>query len=265
MLNDFEQLIHDAEQANFSGWDFTFLHERLIEDPLPWNYLHRIRDHISTAIAMLDLCTGGGERLASLASLPRLSIATESYQPNVQIASRRLGKLGAVVIHIDEQTQNAYGPSGDQNCPHPHRRLTFADSSFDLITCRHGYFSSEEVARLLQPGGIFISQLVGGDNYPHLNSRLEGPHTVWTLLGGPNPPTLEDSGLDVFERREAKPRAVFKDVGAIVYYLKAVPWQIAGFDVERYRDRLRCLHEEMQNTGGLHTHYHRRFTVARKR
>jgi SAM-dependent methyltransferase len=265
MLNDFEQLVHDARQADFSGWDFAFLDKRLVEDPLPWDYLQRVRQQFSSATAMLDLCTGGGERLASVAPLPRLTVATESYKPNVLVASRRLRKLGAVVVQVDEETQNSYGPSGSQDGPHPERRFPFEDSSFDLIICRHGSYASEEVARLLRPGGTFISQLVGEDNYPHLNSCLHGPRTIWIPPGSPKPPSLEEYGLDVLERLEAKPRSIFKDIGAIVYYLNAVPWQIADFDVERYLDRLRRLYEEMQNTCGLQTHHHRHFVVARKR
>lgn len=265
MLNDFEQLVHDTQRANFSGWEFAFLQERLVEDPLPWDYLQRVRQQIPTAAAMLDLCTGGGERLAGLAPLPRITVATESYEPNVPIASRRLQNLGAVVVHADAETENSFGPSDGRDGPHPRRRLPFADSSFDLIICRHGSYSSEEVTCPLLPGGIFISQLVGEDNYPHLNRRLRGPHTVWFPPGSPKPSTLEEFGLDVLERQEAKPQSIFKDIGAIVYYLKAVPWQITDFDVERYRDHLRRLHEEMQDTGGLRTHYHRRLVVARKR
>jgi len=154
---------------------------------------------------------------------------------------------------------------GNGDIGHPQRRLPFVDSSFDLVTCRHGSYSSEEVARLLRPGGTFIAQLVGEDNYPHLNSRLHGPRTVWIPPDSAKPPTLEEFGLEVLERQEAKPQAIFKDIGAIVYYLKAVPWQIADFDIERYLDRLHRLYEEMQNTCGLRTHYHRRFVVARKR
>jgi SAM-dependent methyltransferase len=265
MHKDFEQLVHDAEYANFSGWDFAFLNGRLVEASLPWDYLDRVRQQITNASAMLDLCTGGGERLARLAPLPRVTIATESYGPNIPIASRRLREFDAVVVHVDAETQNSFGPSWGQNGPHPQRRLPFTDSSFDLIICRHGSYSSEEIARLLQPGGIFISQLVGEDNYPHLNSRLHGPPTVWIPPDGPKPPTLEDWELEVLQRMEAKPESIFKDIGAVVYYLKAVPWQIADFAVEPYLDRLRRLHEEMQDTGGLRTHYHRHLIFARKR
>jgi SAM-dependent methyltransferase len=264
MHNDFEQLVRNAEHANFSGWDFAFLRERLVEDSLPWDYSQRVRQQIATATAMLDICTGGGEHLASLARLPLLIVATESYSPNVPIASCRLRNFGAVVVHVDPETQNSYGPSGGEDGLHPRRRLPFADSAFDLIICRHGSYSSEEIARLLRSGGIFISQLVGEDNYPDLNSRLHGPRTVWIPPDSPKPPTLEEFGLDVLERQEAKPKSIFKDIGAVVYYLKAVPWQIADFGVETYLDRLRLLHEEMRDAGGLLTHYHRHLVVARK-
>jgi SAM-dependent methyltransferase len=236
----------------------------MIEDPLPWDYLHRARELIPSASAMLDLCTGGGERLADLAPLPRLTVATESYRPNVPIAFCRLRKVRAAVIHVDEEVQNSFGPSSEKDHQHPTRRLPLADASFDLIVCRHGSYSSGEVARLLRPGGLFLSQLVGEDNYPHLNARLGGIGTVWIPPGSPPPPTLEQHGLQVLERQEARPKSIFKDIGAIVYYLKAVPWQIADFSVEAYMNPLRELHKQMRDSGGLQTHYHRRLLLARK-
>ncbi len=33
------------------------------------------------------------------------------------------------------------------------------------------------------------------------------------------------------------------DVGAIVYYLKAVPWEIPDFSVEKYFDKLQEIHK----------------------
>jgi hypothetical protein len=36
----------------------------------------------------------------------------------------------------------------------------------------------------------------------------------------------------------------FSDVGALVYFLKAVPWVIKDFDVRRFQDVLEALHRE---------------------
>jgi SAM-dependent methyltransferase len=264
MTDAFDAFVHDAQQAHFSGWDFSWLKARLIESPPPWDYVQEIRSRFPVAQTMLDLDTGDGKRLAALAPLPSFTVASESYPPNVSIAARNLRRLGVHVIQVDPNTQHQYGPSQNKDAPQPQRCLPFASNSFDLITCRHGSFSAEEIARLLRSGGTFISQLVGDDNFPHLNDLLHGQRTIWRSPNGPPPPSFEDFGLTILQRREAKPSAIFKDIGAVVYYLKAVPWQIRDFSIETYLPRLRSVHEHVRAHNGLHTHTHRHFIIARK-
>jgi len=259
MSRDFDDLLAEAEQAHFSGWDFSFLQGRLIDTRLSWDYHQIVRSQFATARRMLDLDTGGGERLAAMAPLPRFTVATESFGPNVLIAARRLAPLNAHTVQVDANVQNQYGPSHG----HPERCLPFDDDSFDLIACRHGSFSATEIARLLRPGGHFVAQLVGEDNFVGLNEHLHGPRTIWRRADE-LPPSLEQAGLVVLDRREEKPSARFTDIGAIVYYLKAVPWQIADFSVTAYKDRLVRLHEFILNHGGFEVHAHRQLIVATK-
>jgi hypothetical protein len=47
------------------------------------------------------------------------------------------------------------------------------------------------------------------------------------------------------------------DVGALVYFLKAVPWVIEGFEVRRCQDVLEALHREQLQGRAL------RFTYSR--
>ena len=56
----------------------------------------------------------------------------------------------------------------------------------------------------------------------------------------------------------------FYDVGAIVYYLKIVPWQINDFSLEKYLPRLEALHEQIQRDGSVAVHSHYFFIVTRK-
>ncbi len=49
---------------------------------------------------------------------------------------------------------------------------------------------------------------------------------------------LETASFKVVKAAEEFPITSFTDVGAIVYYLKAIPWQIPDFTVSRYSDRL---------------------------
>ena len=57
---DFDELIAEALQAEFSGWDFSWLDERWIESPLPWDYGQRVRDRLVGVTWLLDMGTGGG-------------------------------------------------------------------------------------------------------------------------------------------------------------------------------------------------------------
>lgn len=47
-------------------------------------------------------------------------------------------------------------------------------------------------------------------------------------------------------------RTIFKDVGAIVYYVKAVPWTVPpDFSVERYLNHLQQLQRRLEQEGAL--------------
>ena len=56
------------------------------------------------------------------------------------------------------------------------------------------------------------------------------------------------------------------DIGAIVYYLKAVPWELPGFTVEKYYNKLLEIHDHITKTGflELESNNHRFVIKARK-
>jgi SAM-dependent methyltransferase len=142
----FEQLIQEAISIPFSGWDFTIMRERWQQNEPAWDYQALAREHISKATRLLDQDTGGGELLASLAPLPSFTYATESYPPNIPVARNRLKPLG---VHlVSEFKEDA---------------LPFADGYFDLVLNRHGGYTVFELRRILKPGGIFLTQQVGGE------------------------------------------------------------------------------------------------------
>ena len=76
---------------------------------------------------------------------------------------------------------------------------------------------------------------------------------------------LEDAGFEILEQTEAWPVTRFSDVGAIVYYLKAIPWQISDFSVEKYWPVLQKVHQQIQRDGFVEVRGHYFFIVAQKR
>jgi hypothetical protein len=75
----FEQLVADAQAADVSGWDFSWLAGRATAGPLPWSYRDQVERYAAAAGAMLDMGTGGGEWLSRLAPRPAHTVATEAW------------------------------------------------------------------------------------------------------------------------------------------------------------------------------------------
>ncbi len=247
MSTEFDRLIAEANKAHFSGWDFSYLDGRWLEEPPTWDYRQLVTERISAARSLLDMGTGGGEFLASLPYLPPHTCATEAYPPNLPLAKSRLEPLGVRVFEYQEDDQ-----------------LPFESGSFDLIINRHESYSPPELARILLPGGLFITQQVGGRDNIELNQRLaaalDPDYAHWTLEREVE--ELRRAGFRIVAQEEASPRTFFNDVGAVVYYLRAIPWQLPGFSTELYRDGLQTLHEEITTGGPLITRSHRFFIEA---
>lgn len=246
-----EWLLYE-EQVPLEGWNFSYIAERGREDPLPWSYTVIVRDALSGARSLLDLGTGGGERLASLTLLPADTHATEGYSPNIPVARARLEPLGVQVHAIDDW-----------------RSLPFPDDHFDLVIDRHEAYNPNDVYRLLRRGGQFITQQVGATNNLDLNRLLGAPGP--DRLSMPESVTLEqyrreltDVGFEIRMAMEAFPLTHFSDAGAIVFWLKAIPWQIPDFSVDRYFERLKAVQRQIEETGPVTVRSHRFLLAAHK-
>ncbi|CAG8747651.1 11277_t:CDS:2, partial [Racocetra persica] len=236
----------------FTGWDYTYLNDRMKEkqDDLPWNYENTVKELLEECTGLLDIGTGGGDFLASLSPLPKDTCATENRAPNIDAARRRLKPLGVTVTAVTEYDV----------------RLPLDDCRFDLIINRHEPYLSYEVHRLLKSDGLFVTQQVGDRDNMELNQLLNAPellgHREWNLEHACN--ELENVGFSILLKDEAFMETKFYDVGAIVYYLKAAPWQIEDFSIEKYSEQLINLHHLIQKEGCLSVKSHRFFIVAKR-
>jgi len=248
----FEHLIAEAEEQPFSGWNFSYLDGRMHHEHVSWDYGELVRHRLSTVDAVLDIGTGGGEFLASLVPLSERTVATEAYPPNVRIARRRLAPLSVEVVAVEEAPGNV-----NIDIDEGAGTMPFPDASFPLVINRHTSYYPREIGRMLQRGGSFITQQVGGEHYQEVNQLLgatPGDSSGWNLPFATR--QLDEAGLQIVDGREERPDTVFSDIGALIYYLRAVPWQVPDFTVERYRDRLAPLHERMVAEGGLRVQGH---------
>jgi SAM-dependent methyltransferase len=250
----FDELIAEAESQQFAGWDFSYVKDRMVEEPLPWYYLVEVRERLNGVSTLLDLGTGGGEVLSQLAPLPARTFATEEYAPNAPIAARRLHPLGARVVRYEAPMENYAAPGS----PRPNKPgLPFCDSAFDLVIDRHEAYLSAEVFRILRPGGKFLTQQCGGTNFLELNDLLgvrRPSYEPWCLEAAKA--QLQSAGFEQVSGREQVHTTLFRDVGAVVYYLRTVPWQVPEFTVSKHLESLREIHLQIESSGPLKIRAH---------
>jgi SAM-dependent methyltransferase len=225
------------ERQPFIGWDFGYLDGRMVEEQPPWSYSARAAELMRHASSVLDMGTGGGERLLALrAHWPEKVVVTEDYSPNVKLATERLAPLG---VRIVEVALNRYTP------------MPFDDCEFDLVLNRHSGTNPGEVARVLAPGGTFHTQQIHG-LYAHDLVAAFDAEVPWpqaTLESKVR--RLKDAGLTILVAEEWSGVFSLADVGAIVYYLKAVPWLVEGFSVDTHLEHLLTLQDRLERGEGL--------------
>lgn len=196
----------------FSGWDTSAA--RIVEHgpPEPWSYEDEVRRYAVDARTVLDLGTGGGERLAELRpDLPSRVIATEEWHVNAPVARARLAPVGVDVVRCDSL------------------RLPFADASVNLVLSRHEALDPAEVVRVLAPGGAVVTQQIEGDAWPELCRFFPrqtdfGDHFTAYRDG------FRAGGLEVVTAQRHRRRQTFATLGDLVFMLLIAPWTIPEFD-----------------------------------
>ena len=244
---EFSKLVEEAKRTGIEGWDFSYIKDRMVSKQLPWNYAKIIHPYVQDAENLLDMGTGGGEFLSSISPLPKTTYATESYPPNIPIAKMNLEKLGVEVVAVEN-----------------HEALPLPNDFFDLIINRHEFYDPNEVQRILKPNGLFITQQVGKLDNIELNQFLGDQAYLtfdWDLEYAVT--QLKNHGFEIVGRKEAIIDNSFRDIGAIVFYLQVISWQIPGFDLDANIERLRDLYMHIKAEGEFKTHEHRFLIIAR--
>lgn len=229
----FDELVAEAAAVSVDGWDFSWLDGRATEERPPWGYQRLMGERMARASVALDIQTGGGEVLAGVPRLAPVTVATEAWLPNRLRARRNLAPRGVTVV------ADADRPS-----------FPLRDNAFDLVVSRHPVQAWwGEIARVLAPGGTYLSQEVGQRSVAELVEFFLGPQS-WEGRDPEQAAAMaEAAGLEVVDLRTARLRTEFLDIGSVVYFLRKVIWMVPGFTVDEYRPQLLALHRKIRDDG----------------
>src|SRR5579884_1338737 len=133
------------------GWDFSRMHDD--RDPAPWDYEEVARRYLRPTDRVLDIGTGGGERMLRLAAHYGRGLGTDIDSQMIAVAAENTppalrGNVSWAVM--------------------PAETLAVPDAAFDVVLNRHAPFTVSEVVRVLRPGGYFVTQQVGAHNMQNI-------------------------------------------------------------------------------------------------
>lgn len=128
------------------GWDFSKIKYQLV-DISSFKYFDEINNQITHRSILLDIGTGGGEKLTNLISDKcLLKVGTDFSAEMIKVANNNNKNCKIRFFEMNSESIN------------------FPNNFFDIICARHTPFDSKEIFRLLNNNGIFFSEQIDEDD-----------------------------------------------------------------------------------------------------
>jgi SAM-dependent methyltransferase len=252
-----------GEVGELSGWDFSVVRDE--RDPVPWDYQDVVGRYLRPGSRVLDIGTGGGEQFLKL--VPLIGAGTGIDASADMVATARANTPADLAGKVSFAVMDA-------------GRLTFPDASFDLVLNRHAPVYAAEIVRVLCPGGVFITQQVGGRNTQSIFSAFgwQSNAALWeNYYSAADTPAMPDEvhGLAALEaafgrlgcttraRAEYNVRYWLSDLDSFVFFLKAIPLP-EQFDPDVHCSAVNRAISAYGSSRGIETNEHRHLLIVEK-
>lgn len=233
------------------GWDFTRM--SVERAPVPWEYLDVVSAFLRPTDVVLDIGTGGGERLLSLADKYLRAVGVDPDPDMVWVAR-----------------ENAARHANVQFLPGSAERLDLLqDGAIDVVLTRHAPTFAPELDRVTKPGGMFISQGIGSWNMANICQAFN-PGSAAHHYEDDHQSFLSDlagRGWRLVAEGHYDVRYWVKDVPSLVFWFQAIAGanEVPGdFSIPTHHGVVNALIQQFGSPRGLETNEHRTLVIAQK-
>jgi ubiquinone/menaquinone biosynthesis C-methylase UbiE len=238
------------EVGERSGWDFSRM--ETTRDPVPWDFKAVVENFLRPTDVVLDVGTGGGERLLGMADHFASAVGIDPDPDMIRVARRNTAGVSNVRF---------LRASAEHLAP-------LDDAAFDVVLTRHAPVSVMELNRVTKAGGIFICQGVGARNMNNIRKAFDtGSEELYLNAYASLLHDLSAAGWHLVAEAQYDVRYWVKDVPSLVFWFKAIAGANevpADFDVATHHDVVNTLIREYGSHRGLTTNEHRTLVIARK-
>jgi SAM-dependent methyltransferase len=241
------------EVGTRSGWDFSRMQTE--RDPVPWEYPEVVTRYIAPTDSVLDVGTGGGERLLALADRFVKAVGIDPDPDMVRVA--RANATRAATTHV------TFEQAGIENL------ISFPQEEFDVVLTRHAPTLAAGVNRVTKPGGYFVCQGVGARNMANIRLAFRtGSATQYeedqrSLLF-----ELRATGWDIVAEGEYNVCYLVRDLPSLLFWFSAIAGANevpADFAIDRHHEAINDIIRRYGSERGVETNEHRTLLIARKR
>ncbi|WP_219834600.1 class I SAM-dependent methyltransferase [Paenibacillus sp. R14(2021)] len=191
-----------------NGWDFSSV--RCRSEGAAWDFYREVADRCRKTDVLLDIGTGGGEKLLGLAGYARQLIGIDQSAGMIETARANAAHAGITNVSMLQMAAE---------------KLELPDACVHVIACRHAPFDAHEAFRVLSAGGQFLTQQVGERDKHNLAEAFgRGQHTApdGTLMRR-YLAELSDAGFRDVQASEYDAEEYYERPEDLVFLLKHTP------------------------------------------
>ncbi|MCG7409608.1 class I SAM-dependent methyltransferase [Paenibacillus sp. ACRRX] len=143
-MKAFDSVAYYDKVGRINGWDFSQM--KLTSEGIGWDFYQEVVRACIPSDFLLDIGTGGGEAVLAIADSAQLIVGIDHSSGMIKTAVQNLNRAGIPNVRFMQMDAE---------------KLLFPNEFYNVVSCRHSGFYAEEVARVLAPDGLFMTQQVG--------------------------------------------------------------------------------------------------------
>ncbi len=238
-----------ATVGDRSGWDFSRMQTE--REPVPWDYMEIVPRYLQRSDAILDVGTGGGEKLIAFSQSFGTGVGIDP-DPEMIGAARENGAAHPNVTFVEMGAET----------------LAFSEATFDVVLTRHAPVCVPEVVRVLKPGGYFVTQGIGAQNMANIREAFgTGSGVQYDEEFRSSIEEFTRLGCRIVATGFYNVRYWVKDIPSLIFWFKAIAGANEvpeGFSIDRDWQAVSRIIAEHSSPGGVLTNEHRTLLVAQK-
>lgn len=232
------------------GWDFSSI--KYVSEELGWDFYAEVSKYCKPTDLLLDIGTGGGEKVLEIAKNVCLLIGIDMSSGMIKTAKTNLSTSKVPNVKFFEMYAD---------------KLQFPDNFFNIISSRQSDFYVYELVRVLEKGGMFLTQQVSEHDKLNIKTAFRRGQSYGERDGAFKEryiKKLKDTGFSEVSFFDYDVMEYYQTPEDLVFLLKNTPI-IPNFGVDVYDfDILNKFISENTTDKGIMTNSKRYMIIAKK-